>query len=546
MHLRAAAAAAIELATAPGLTACRPCRCRSMSLICGDVAEPAARRAVDELPRRAGDVREQLAVEKNSTWICALAKLGGTGLADVADHRAGLDRLVEQRDLAGLARLLPRLALADPLGAACRRCARRRGACRASRTARSTCRASCRGAAARSSSSRSRELAPMRAATRRPGNGANTGRASLRGEVNAAVPQPRLAPRPDREEAAVGALLVRLVELGVVVLELVGLLGDARLRPRPSSARRLRKHREAERAAQLAAEVLEVERARIPLLIRQVVVADVAGERRTTRDVGSVSHDCCARRSTAGTRPAGSAAGAAARARAAMNASYCAGVKSNARIVLPLILTRLDVALGAEPAARVVVRLLLRVAAVAELDADRGRCSIPPRDRPSARDRSSGRSCRRCRSGSDTTGRARSAAPRSTCRRCCSRRDGHELLDHGLHRVERRVHRRSCAAAGRSRVAPRVRRAAGCRTARRPACTPGADRSRSGCRLARRVPERRLAEVDDRRVDVERLARDDQIAATVFVIVASSYSAKNRISVEPILIDDAVLRARSR
>ena len=190
------------------------------------------------------------------------------------------------------------------------------------------------------------ELAPMRAATRRPGNGANTGASALRGEVDAAVPQPRLAPRTDREEAAVGALLVRLVELVGVVLERRRSARGTRGRSSSLSSAALREHREAERAAQLAAEVLEVERARIPLLVRQVVVADVAGEPERRRS--SAACPSSARPgSTAGTRRAGSAAGAAARAQSSRERVVLRlrVVEREDRVAVDL--ARLDVALRA-------------------------------------------------------------------------------------------------------------------------------------------------------------------------------------------------------
>src|SRR5439155_6096012 len=97
-------------------------------------------------------------------------------------------------------------------------------------------------------------------------------------EMRSAVPQARLAPRSDRKEPAVGALLVELVEILRVRFEIVGVLGDVRL-VLAFLRLVLGIDRKAKRAAQLAAELFEVERARIPLLVPQVVVADVAGER---------------------------------------------------------------------------------------------------------------------------------------------------------------------------------------------------------------------------------------------------------------------------
>src|SRR5690606_14862549 len=101
--------------------------------------------------------------------------------------------------------------------------------------------------------------------------------ARLLREVDTAVPQPVLAPRADREVAAVGLLLVQRVELRGVGLEVLLLRRDRRralLR-----LRRAREQREHELAAQALAVGLEVPPPRTPLLGDQVVVADVAGER---------------------------------------------------------------------------------------------------------------------------------------------------------------------------------------------------------------------------------------------------------------------------
>ena len=209
----------------------------------------------------------------------------------------------------------------------------------------------------------------MRAATSRPGNGANTAAPSFAGEVNAAVPEPVLAPRADREEPAIGARLVRLVELAGVFLELVGLLGHDRLLLVRLLGLALGEHRVAERAAQLAAERIDLERPRIQLLIPQVIVADVPGElhRRVFRDRAPVLH---AGRRLRELR------------RDVRQQPHQLAAEERERVVLRLRvvervdrvavdLARLGVALRAPQAAVVVVRLLVGIAAVAHLDADR-------------------------------------------------------------------------------------------------------------------------------------------------------------------------------
>ena len=74
-----------------------------LSLICGDSQNRPPAVPSMSVHGEPGTSVNSSAVEKNSTWTCALRELGGTGRADVADQRAGFDRLVEQHDLAGLA-----------------------------------------------------------------------------------------------------------------------------------------------------------------------------------------------------------------------------------------------------------------------------------------------------------------------------------------------------------------------------------------------------------------------------------------------------------